>query len=198
MPRKSMPWLKHTVLSYPIKEVQTECRVEICKLWKTMIKSVITWRYVIRWHTSRLNPPPKKLRHTSKANLVSKRTGIKVGNIARVAAEWPQWIQGQCDGHWDVDQTGVLQHGWRLRAGSRLTAGHRALWCNGLIQAVLEGLVFWDAKVKLVESEKEGVPILRRKKKIIQESQKSKFKVDYRQHFLNNIYMQVHTQVLFY
>lgn len=158
------------------------------KLWKTADKISDHMEVCYQMAHVQVNPPPKKkLRHTSKANLVPKRTGIKVGNIARVAAEWPQWIQGQCDGHWDVDQTGVLQQGWRLRAGSRLTAGHRALWCNGLIQAVLEGLVFWDAKVKLVESEKEGVPILRRKKKIIQESQKSKFKVDYRQHFLNNI-----------
>lgn len=99
----------------------------------------------MRWHTSSLNTTPipqRKLRHTSKANLLPKRTGIKVGNIARVAAEWPQWIQGQCDGHRDVDQTGVVQQGWRLCAGSRLATGHRAFWCNGLIQAVLEGLVF--------------------------------------------------------
>lgn len=107
----------------------------------------------------------KKERHTSKANLLPKDTSIKVGNIARIAPKWPQRIQGQCDGHRDVDQTRVLQQGWRLGAGSRLATGHCALWCNGLIQAVLEGLVFWDAKVNLVESEKKGVPILVGKKK---------------------------------
>lgn len=84
----------------------------------------------------------KKTRHTSKANLLPKDTSIKVGNIARIAPKWPQRIQGQCDGHRDVDQTRVLQQGWRLGAGSRLATGHCALWCNGLIQAVLEGLVF--------------------------------------------------------
>lgn len=96
----------------------------------------------------------------SKANLLPKHTGIKVGNIAWVAPKWPQWIQGQCDGHRDVDRPWVLQQGWWLGAGSRLTAGHCALWSDGLVQVVLEGLVFWDAKVKLIESEKKRVPIL--------------------------------------
>lgn len=97
---------------------------------------------------------------TRKSNLLPKHSGIKVGNIPWIASKWPERIQGQCDGYRDVDWPWVLQERWRLGAWSRLTTCHCALWRGGIVQAVLKSLIFRDAQVKLIETQKEGVPIL--------------------------------------
>lgn len=86
-----------------------------------------------------------------------------MGDVTGVAPKWPLGIQSEGDGHRDVDGPWVLQHEGGLGAGASLAAGDRAVWRDGLVQAVLQGLILRDAEVKLVKAEKKGVPILQGK-----------------------------------
>lgn len=86
-----------------------------------------------------------------------------MGDIAGVAPKWPLRIQGERDGHRDVDGPWVLQHQGGLGARATLAAGDGALRCDGLVQAVLQRLVLRDAEVEFVEAEEKGVPVLQGK-----------------------------------
>lgn len=97
---------------------------------------------------------------TAKADLLAQYGGVQVGDVARVAPERSLGIQGERDGHGDVDGPRVLQHNGRLGTGAALAAGDGALWPDGLVQAVLQRLVLGDAEVELIKAEKKGVPIL--------------------------------------